>query len=160
MYNKGIKLISLTDNIDLTRAYGEINFIALEKIDFQIKGNYYNYLTELEQKAWHKPAFDVTVSANYNLRDKILISTSIYGMSERYAKPYGENENLIKLKAFADLNVEIEYRYTKILSFFINFYNISSAKYYEWNQYPVYKFGVIGGFTYALWNNIEFSKFF
>ena len=92
----------------------------------------------------------MTAAINYNLRDKILIVTSLNGMSKRYAKPLIAQQNPIKLKAFADINVEIEYRYTKILSFFVNFYNISSAKYYEWNQYPVYKFSILAGFTYAL----------
>ncbi|MBN2349645.1 MAG: hypothetical protein JXJ22_12435 [Bacteroidales bacterium] len=138
------------DDVEIIKYHGEIYFDIADKLNFLIKGNYYDYTTILEKYAWHKPEYDLTFSTNYNLRDKILVNFDITGNGKRYAKNFSDETNPYKLKAFVDLNLNVEYRYSKILSGFINLYNLSASRYEVWNYYPSQRLNVMLGFTYKL----------
>jgi len=49
-----------------------------------------------------------------------------------------------------DGNLGIEYRYTKLLSFWARINNIAAQKYYLYHNYPSYRFRAMLGFSYAL----------
>ena len=44
----------------------------------------------------------------------------------------------------------IEYRYSKLLSFWVSFNNLAAQKYYLYHNYPSYRFRAMLGLTYAL----------
>lgn len=137
------------DDVELISLYGEVESKPTEKLSLLLKGNYYGYSMSAQDEPWHKPSWDITFSASYNLRNKILVSADLFGQGKRYAKTYalaGKKE----LDGLLDINFGVEYRYTKLLSGFINLYNITSARYSHWNQYPSQRFFFLVGFTYAL----------
>lgn len=140
------------DDVELISLYGEVESKPTEKLSLLLKGNYYGYSMSAQDEPWHKPSWDLTFSASYNLRNKILLSADLFGQGKRYAKTYGSAGNEVKneLDGLLDINFGIEYRYTKLLSGFINLYNITSARYSQWNQYPSQRFFILVGFTYAL----------
>ncbi len=138
------------DDVELIKYCGEIDFELAEKINVLLQGNYYNYVMTNEEKPWHKPEYDINLSLSYNLRDKILFDLDFIVIGERYAKSYDPADDHFKLETIPDLNFGIEYRYSKILSGYISLYNITSAKYYLWNQYPSQRFNFLLGFTYKL----------
>ncbi len=140
----------LYDDVEIIRYYGEIATRALPKLDFMLKANISKYSMSREEKAWHMPNFDLTLSARYNLRDKIIISSDLFAIGKRYAKSFDPAVEMIELKNIVDVNLGIEYRYTKILSGFVKFNNMGAARYYRWNQYPAHRFNLIAGFTYSL----------
>ena len=145
------------DDVKLTALYGEISIEKSEKLNFLIKGNYYQYemSEEGEIKPWHKPKYKLSFSSKYNIKNKIILNADIFALGMQYAKSYGvDDDNKVivipqKLQEIIDINVGIEYRYTKILSAFINLNNIASAKYYKWNYYPIQRFNLLAGVTYA-----------
>ena len=49
-----------------------------------------------------------------------------------------------------DANLGLEYRYSKLLSFWARFNNLAAQRYYLYNNYPSYRFRVMLGLTYAL----------
>ncbi|MFN8209264.1 MAG: hypothetical protein U0T82_17950, partial [Bacteroidales bacterium] len=55
-----------------------------------------------------------------------------------------------EIKPWVDINMGLEYRYTKALSGFIQFNNLSATHYQQWYNYPVQRFQAMLGFTYAL----------
>ena len=138
------------DDVELVSYYGELMFNINEKWDILIKGNYNQYTTAVEEKAWHKFLYDATLSAKYNLRNKIIVSADILGFGPRWAKTYGTDPGFVKLEGFFDANLALEYRYSKILSGFVSLKNIAYSKYQVWNQYPAQGFFVLFGFTYSL----------
>ena len=95
-----------------------------------------------------------TVTGDYKHLYAIDIDQSngidIIAIGNRYAKSYDESIEFIKLDPFIDLNLGIEYRYSRILSAFVSLNNITSSEYYIWNQYPAYRFNFLVGFTYKL----------
>jgi hypothetical protein len=144
------KFMVIYDNAKLLRVTGEFAFQKEEKYKLLIGGNFSNYKMTTELKAWHKPIFDAYIDFYYNISNKFIVSSSITGRSNVYYKSY-EGVNVVKksLSGYADISLGCEYRYSKILSAFLNINNLTSIKYYKWNNYPSYGFNLMGGVTYA-----------
>jgi hypothetical protein len=138
------------DDLEQIKYHGEINLGISEKLNMMLKGSYYKYVTFNEEKAWHKPEYNIDFYFSYNLRNKILFDIDLIAIGNRYAKSFQEQVDFIRLEPVIDLNFAIEYRYSKILSFFISLCNITSSEYYMWNQYPAQRFNMLAGFTYKL----------
>jgi hypothetical protein len=144
------KFMVIYDNAKLLRVTGEFAFQKEEKYKLLIGGNFNNYKMTSELKAWHKPVFDAYIDFYYNIGNKFIVSSSITGRSNVYAKSI-EDGNIVKksLNGYADISLGVEYRYSKILSAFLNINNLTSIKYYKWNNYPSYGFNLMAGVTYA-----------
>ena len=139
------------DNVDLLNLYGEITYNPSKKLGFLLNGAYNKYLyQEFEEKAWHKPEYEVSFNTRYNLKDKIVIKSDIFVQGKRYAKSFESGTDFYTLKEIVDVNLGVEYRYTNILSAFINFNNLTSSKYQKWNFYPSQRFNVMVGFSYSM----------
>ncbi|MCK7536842.1 MAG: hypothetical protein MZV63_40745 [Marinilabiliales bacterium] len=53
--------------------------------------------------------------------------------------------NYKELESVIDINLGVEYRYSKSLSGFVQINNLLSENYYTWNFYPTYGFNLMGG---------------
>ena len=53
------------------------------------------------------------------------------------------------MKGYTDINLGVEYRYTKVLSGFVNISNLTGSRYYRWYNYPNYRFQIMGGVSYS-----------
>lgn len=146
------------DTVSFSKITGELAYQKLEKFKILLGGNYYNYSPKNEIKAWHKPDYEISLSGIYDLSDKIIVRADLYHFSKQYAKTWGTvttnnitvvTEEAKELDAVFDVNLGLEYRYTKKLSAFIQFNNIASSPYKRWDDYPTQKFGVLGGLTYS-----------
>jgi hypothetical protein len=138
------------DDVERINYYGEIATRAFPGLDVMMKANIFKYTLNIEEKAWHMPNYDLTISARYSLRDKIIVSTDVFAIGKRFAKSYEPSVEMIELKNIVDFNLGVEYRYTKLLSGFVRFNNVGAARYYKWNQYPTHRFNLVAGFTYSL----------
>jgi len=141
--------------VDIFTEHVELNYEVLDHLTLGLKTNFYQYNLITEQHAWHRPSFDMALSARYNLRNKILVDIDILGLGKRYAKEFNAGEHnpplLTKeLPSVLDFNLGIEYRYTKILSLWLRLNNFTGSKYYVWDQYPSQRFNLMAGFTYSL----------
>jgi outer membrane receptor protein involved in Fe transport len=146
----GNQFIAIYDDAQIIGYHGDLSFKPSEKLNFEGKINLYSYSMGLQQKAWQKPSLELGLSVNYNLKDKIIVKADVFGNGKRYAKPRVATDAPIELQGTADVNLGLEYRYTKILSFFLNLNNLTGSKYFMWNQYPSQGFNFMAGFTYAL----------
>ena len=135
------------DNASLFTGSGEITWNQNEKLQVILRANYYGYQLDSLAHPWEKPAFDASLGVSYNLRDKILVDANLFYTGKRYAP--GSPEAIV-LKPYPDANLSVEYRYTRLLSFFLRLNNFTSSRYMIWNQYPAQRFQAMIGFTYAL----------
>lgn len=142
------------DNTTLFNVSGQLKYQYKEKMHFIAKGNYYLYNTKTISKPYHKPDFDLTFSAIYNLRSKFILRGDLFFIGKQYALTQVENNMAYSLepkllKGVADINLGAEYRYTKMLSFFVKFNNIANARYYRWERYPGQRFNLMIGLTFV-----------
>jgi hypothetical protein len=142
------------DNTNYFNLSGQIKYQYKEKIHFLAKGNYHLYKPKHLTRAYHKPSFDLTFSAWYNLKSKIILKGDVYIIGDQFALSQVKENNVYKtqpllLKGLGDINFGVEYRYSKMLSFFVNFNNIANIRYYRWERYPSQRFNLMGGLTFV-----------
>lgn len=145
------------DDGSILNIHGEVSYQQREKLRISLSGDYYQYKMKNELMAWYVPQVQITASANYNLRDKIVIKTDLFYIDNQFAKTYESDTTIAsgkkvvakELKGIFDINIGAEYRYTKRLSFFINFNNIANMRYYRWSDYPTQRFNFMAGLTYS-----------
>lgn len=146
----------LYDNGELLQFNAWFSTKITESISLSAEAAYYDYKMESIEEPWHKPSWDGRLNLEYRLRDKIIAEADIYTVSERYARfgpmSYSSSTDYTvnELPLYASLNIGLEYRYTKILSFWTKLNNIALNRYYEWNFYPSQRFIFMAGFTYSL----------
>lgn len=138
------------DNVSQLNVNLDVNYDLSSEWSFTAKINYYKYSLSHLLYAWQKPASDAIFSAKYNLANKILINLDILELGKRYALQYKSLEPYKVIPGVLDFNLSAEYRYTKILSFWIHLNNFTASKYYAWNQYPTQRFNMMVGFGYSL----------
>ena len=142
------------DNTILFNVTGQLKYQYKEKLHFIAKGNYYNYQTQLLTRAYHKPDFDLTLSTIYNLKSKIIIKADVFVLGNQFSlTKIKDNNTFITqpkiLDGVGDINLSVEYRYTKMLSFFVKCNNIANMRYYRWEKYPSQRFNFMIGLSFV-----------
>ena len=142
-------------DVDIVNLYGEIVWKKSKKLNFLLHGNYYQY-NMAEGFAWHKPTHKLTFTTKYNLQDKILLNLDIFSIGKQYyaesvtyTAAYTRIYNQQLMNGIVDVNIGIEYRYTKLLSGFIKLNNLANTKYQTFNYYPTQGFNVMAGVSYS-----------
>jgi outer membrane receptor protein involved in Fe transport len=138
------------DDIDLIQYHGELNIEPSALWNLKAGFNYYSYSTLLLDKPWHKPQYDLTLNASYNLKEKLVLSGDLIVFGKRYAKSSLFPEGMVKLDPVIDLNLGVDYLFSKLFTLFFNIYNITGRSYMLWNQYPSQRFNFMIGFSYKL----------
>jgi hypothetical protein len=147
----------LPNDAEVLNLHGEMSGKIADFLTLNAGANYYRY-TLSEDFAWNKPGWDATIGLKYNLKNKIIAGLEMNALGNRKLLTTTENthnailpkETIIDFPAHLNINLSAEYRYTKILSFWMKFNNISFSKYYEWAFYPSQRFMCLVGFTYSL----------
>ena len=134
-----------------TNLHGELIWDQGEKTCWSLAADYYNNNTEGDSKALFRPDFKLTLNGYYTMGEKIFLTTQWSYVTSRYAVDYNDinGDGYTTLKGFLDANLGVEYRYTKVMSFFANFNNFTASKYSRWYNYPSYRFGALAGLTYS-----------
>jgi hypothetical protein len=144
------------DDVTLWNVHGELQYQHTEKIKFIAKADYNKYNMTNELEPWYKPLWQATLSANYNLKSKIVVNADVFAYGKRfsYSPLEGQGSSITikstginEMKTIVDANLGVEYRYSKKLSAFLNLNNLGFARYYFWNNYPTYKFNFLLGVT-------------
>ncbi|MFK7755632.1 MAG: hypothetical protein AB8B53_01730 [Flavobacteriales bacterium] len=141
-----------------TTVTGELTYNAGEKIKFFGRGDFYIYDEKMEEEPWNQPDNKITVSASYNIDNKIVANLDVYAIGKRRAKSLGFIEGGIldddgyftyNLKPFLDATLKAEYRYTKRLSVYAQINNILAGRYERFNNFPTQRLNFLAGATYA-----------
>jgi hypothetical protein len=153
----GNKFNVIFDDAEVLNVSGEVSYQSREKLRFNLKGDYHNYKMKNELRAWFKPMVEITLSANYNMKDKIVVKADMFYIDSQFAKIIEKDASGLtadktvakEIKGVFDANLGLEYRYTKKLGFFLNFNNIASQSYNRWYKYPTQRFGIMGGLSFS-----------
>ena len=116
------------DDVTLTMLRAELAYQDKEKIKLFLIGEYFNYEMDQSLEAWHKPEYKVTLTGQYDIRNKIVAKLDVFAIGEQQAKilEYNQSGNVLStreasetLKGVVDANFGLEYRYTKKISAFL-----------------------------------------
>src|SRR5690606_36747144 len=142
------------DNTNILNVNGQISYQTGSRLNITVRGNYYLYNTDSLVRAYHRPEFDMTFSAVYNIKSKIILRADLFLFGKQWAPRPVIKDSVITLqpemiKGWADMNLEAEYRYSKMLSFFARFNNIANQRYFRWERYPNQRFNFMLGLTFV-----------
>ena len=147
----------LYDNVGVTTISGQLAYQKSEKFMMYLKGEYFANKAENQEFAWLMPDFNFSLNATYDLANKIIARANIFVVGNRNTfsldsipdvKANDAGQFVQVLKPYVDANLGVEYRYNKRISAFINFNNLTAAKYQQFTNFPVQRFNVLGGFTF------------
>lgn len=149
------------DNIQLTQLSAEFGLQRINKFNGLIRGDYFIYNLSNQKAAWNMPDFKVTLSGWYDISDKLVFTADVIAVGDRQAftvdptqgEDLGGGVYAKELDAIVDLNLGIEYFFTKRFTAFVRTYNLANQNYQFYNQYNVQGFTAIGGITYSFWGN-------
>jgi len=148
------------DHMSVVKIKGELEFIKTARLRLALNGTYAHYKTNQEH-AWYKPSYEFEFNGRYDIQSKIAITMKAVVTGPVWAsvpvtdplsdgigpQPYIFESQ--KLKGWGDINLGLEYRFTKALSAWLNFNNLTNSKYYRWNNYRSYGINVLGGVSYT-----------
>ena len=153
----GNNFIPVYDQAEILNVHGDMGGQITDKLSFEAGTNYYRYTLSENDFAWNRPDWDAVFGLKYNLRNKILGGININATGKRNllvtsadVSLTGNTYRQVEAPVHFNISLAAEYRYTKILSFWLKFNNISVSKYYEWAYYPSQRFLCLVGFTYSL----------
>jgi len=152
----GNHFIALPDDVEVLKIHGEITGLIGNKISYSGNANWYKYTLTENEYPWNKPPWDGQIGVKYNLRDKIIAGIDLTTLGERrlvstrYDTFLPTSTDIFKSPVHVNVNLSAEYRYTKILSFWVKLNNIAYKRYYEWAYYPSQRFLFLAGFSYSL----------
>jgi hypothetical protein len=133
------------DPIFLLKLHAELNKFVTDKLEVFLGFNYYDYTMATEDYPWHKPVYDIKLSAKYKLEKKIFVNLDLLALGERKAKNlYNLNDPYI-LDPIYDANVGVTYQFNKMIGVYFQFNNILSNKYSYWYNYQLRGFQFVGG---------------
>ncbi len=138
------------DDIDLITYHGQLAVQPSGKFEMLIDGKYFDFKIFDQPKPWHKPDFEIIVDATYHFGSKFSLGMDFTVTGNRWVRNYSVPEEMTKLKPVADLNLKMNYHYSKLFTFFADFYNLTDKSYMLWNQYPSQRFNFLLGLSYKL----------
>jgi hypothetical protein len=139
------------DKGTLVKGRGELQFHTAEHIMVKLFSEVESWSLDTLKHAYHVPALKFGIDGMYQIQNKIIARANVKVNGKQYI-PAANIEGIPSatiLDGFVDASLGLEYRYTKSLSFWINFNNLANSRYYLWNNYPSYKFNLMGGVTYS-----------
>jgi hypothetical protein len=146
----------VADDAEVFKVHGEMTGEITDKISYTGNASLYNYTLTYNEFAFNRPKWDGKIGVRYNLRDKILAGADLTALGKRKLSSTVSDTSLPDAIIVTDtpvhfnLNLSAEYRYTKIMSFWVKINNIAYKRYYEWAFYPTQRFLCMVGFTYSL----------
>lgn len=155
-YNNQFTVVS--DTSTYSKIMGDFGYQLKDKFKAMLHVQYNSYLNKIEEHPWHIPQLEASLSCDYNIQNKIFVRAEVFGFTDMqalvpvYATDGSElvDEYVTEtIKGAIDLNLGIDYQYSKSLSAFLNFNNILAKDYFIWYQYPIQKFSVLGGISYS-----------
>ncbi len=133
--------------------HAEVAYRNSDKLSIALAYDYLSYQSTIEKKAWHKPGSEMRLMVKYNLKDKIQANVTLLAAGNQYGRSFTTDSipKVVakKLNGYFDFNLGLEYRYSKVLSFYFNMNNLFFSRYEQWYGYPSEKFNMMGGLTYA-----------
>lgn len=139
----------------VTKFRAEAEYLIAERIRVKAFAGLEKWSLTGDEVPWHRPGSEFGLDASYDIQKKIIAKAGFTAFGKQSARlPYDGSEREIgfiteTLKGYTDVHLGVEYRYTKVLSAFLNFSNVTGTRYYQWYNYPAYRFRVLGGVSYS-----------
>ena len=136
------------DDVDLIRFNAELAYSVNDKFDAAVGLRANSYSMDKLDKPFHKNLMQFTLAGTYNIADKLYVKPLIKYNAKTYALDQNSGESF-EIDPWFDANLSVDYRYSRILSFWVQLNNLGFAQYERYFNYPSYRFNGMAGLTYS-----------
>ena len=148
------------DDAKRLKVQAEVSYHLAQRWKVITKLTYQDVKTDSLEFAYNVAPFTANAILIYNLKNKLIFNADIMFVGKRNDRGMitgtpttnGSIDYTFEnptLKAYTDISLGAEYRYTKRISAFVELTNILSQDYEIYHNYRSQKFGAIGGFSYS-----------
>ena len=142
------------DDVTLLNANAAIEFKRNEKVSVALNAEYNHYKMDRLSRPFYVPGFRTGINGHYDIGEKILLKADFFFNSGVTGIAYTIKDSTVtasntELKGWIDLNIGIDYRYSKVLSAWMSLNNLGFSRYFRWYEYPSYRFIGMMGVTYS-----------
>ncbi len=146
------------DDLRVVRLAGELTYEFDENLTLGGRLEIMSNSTENFSEAFNLPNMRFTLDGRYDLDDTFVVKVQVFAAGKRYGATMRQQEgdefidgelSVVELRAYVDMSLGVEYRYTKRISAFLDFNNFTGGRYPRWNQYRVQPALILGGLTYS-----------
>jgi len=127
----------------------EAIFEQVSKMNLSLLATFISNSPSGLDKPLFRPNFRMRLKGNYTIADKIRVTTEWEYVSQQNALSYDPQNDFISVDGYVDGSLGVDYLYSKVLTVFLNFNNITASKYSRWYNYPSYRFMAMAGLTYS-----------
>jgi hypothetical protein len=127
----------------------EISYEQYEKTGISLMASYTSNSPKDIDEPLFRPNFKMGLKGYYMIANKIRVSSEWVFSGQQSAISYDGENDFKTVDGYVDGSLNVDYLYSKVLSIFLNFNNITATKYSRWYNYPSYRFMVLGGLTYS-----------
>jgi hypothetical protein len=138
------------DEVDLITYHGQVVVQPSPSFNVSLDAKYFDYNMLDQDKPWHKPDFRIGLDAVSQLGKKFTLGAGFTVIGTRWVKNSKLPEGTDKIKPVADINLKLNYNYSKAFTIFTDIYNIADRSYLIWDQYPSQRFNFMFGLSYKL----------
>jgi hypothetical protein len=138
------------DQVDLITYHAQINVQPSHAVDLSLDAKYFDYNMLALKKPWHMPDFRIGFNALCQLGSKFVLGTGFSIIGNRWVMNTMRPDGMEKIKPVADINLKLNYNYSRAFTLFADLYNLADRSYLIWNQYPSQRFNFLFGLSYKL----------
>lgn len=128
--------------------FASVEFLHNNVFGFMLRGDLYGYDTDELAEAWHRPGYRVTGNLHYDIYNKIFLKAGLTALGNMHAFD-PEAMQSVKLDPTFDLHTRVEYRFSDMISAFVELNNLTAASYPLYLNYPARGFQVLGGICWT-----------
>jgi hypothetical protein len=123
--------------------HGEIAYMQTERFNILLEGDFNQYSIK-DEKAWGIPANKITLSADYNILNKIIFRADVFDYSSSWTR-LPDSTAAVSMGGTVDANFSVTYNFKQNFLFFLNLNNVAAQHYQRWYNYPGYGFQALIG---------------
>ncbi len=150
-YQYGNSFQTVYDTAKTVNLFGEVKVEPSTNMSIGAQVELFSYTLDNLSKAYNLPTFKTTLFADFTITEKIFGGMSLFYVGNRYDVYYIDDVYVpfdIEVGDFLDLNLQLNYKHSDRLSFFLKGNNLLGKNYLRWIHFPVQGTQAMAGATY------------
>lgn len=153
-YQYGNSFGVVYDDLDIFSVFGEINIHINKNFNLGARGEYFNFITQNESKAWNRPDFEGSVFMDFQLDRDWYTGANLFFVGQRIDQSYiinpliNSSGNEVLLESYLDMNAYVGHKINDQWSLYAKANNIANLNYKPWINYQVQGLQFVIGATY------------
>jgi hypothetical protein len=152
-FHNSVTYYNTYDDIRRLHLHGGLQFQAGKSFRAAVSADYYQYGLNTLLEAWHTPMFTSSLNMQYTFREKMILSADLFARDAIMGERLNPGSLTFEAYTFQDFHLDVnfgaEYRYTRNLSVFASFNNVTNQPFERWMFTPSQGFNFLGGISYS-----------